>query len=221
MWCALTAFQRQPHTHIITFSEHVLLNDLNLIWSNVLSSLDIWFQEGWSPTLKLRETKRKREKTDAGLPHTTLGKPSAEFVPRWPRIAALSPVYQMPSIFLTCHSHKGYFLVIHHCSLQNSTLTLSLCKSGHWGLGPHILLDPSCRKNALPLWEIKQPAKSNWSLGGTEHQHQHPPKTTHLETPDRIEQNRIDNKDIYVVMMSEPLQNCPTWHRSCYFSASE
>lgn len=118
----------------------------------------------------------------------------------------------MPSIFLKCHSYKSYFLGIQHFSLQNYALTLSLCKSGHWGLGPHILLDRSCRKNALPLWELKKPAKSNWSQGGTERQHQNPPKTTHLETVDRIEQNR---KEMFFVMTLEPLQRRAKCHHRC------
>ncbi|TNN65775.1 hypothetical protein EYF80_024068 [Liparis tanakae] len=37
---------------------------------------------------------------------------------------------------------------------------------------------------------MKQTAKSNWSQGGTEHQHQNTPKATHLEAADRIQQRR-------------------------------
>lgn len=149
--------------------------------------------ERWIPTLMIlrhKDTEKEKEKTDAG-PALATHIQHSEFASSY-CASLLYPICQMPRIFQTCHSCKGYFLVIQPHSLQYWALMLSLCKSGHWRLGPHILLDRSCRKNALPLWEIKQPAKSNGSLGGTEHQHENPPKppTKKLLT----EYNRIEWK---------------------------
>lgn len=144
-----------------------------------------------------RDKKKERERERRQMPESLLQHQQTQH--RYTlRICILTTVHHCSVQYVKCRAYfshviliRAIFLLFTTAALQNCALTLSLCKPGHWGLGPHILLDRSCRKNALPLWEIKQPAKSNWSLGGTEHQLQHPPKTTHLETADRIQQNRI------------------------------